>query len=118
MLLILITIIILSACSNTKEKNKEKYNESINNVISLEKDRVQELKLERKDIGIAVFSAGEYIELVYELKSKTISSIYQLDKTNNSYIYLDLNELDNEEEKRLDEILDKELEYIENLGLK
>lgn len=114
-------IIILTGCKSEKEEKKEKYDSSINQVVTLENKRLQKEKiltdtdiLKREDIGIAVYQNGDFIELIYELKpNKQTESLYKKDKSKNYKLF------PNQKIKRGD--VNKELEkidYVENTALK
>lgn len=121
-LIILSTLIImLTGCKSEKEEKKEKYDSSINQVVTLENKRLQKEKiltdtdiLKREDIGIAVYQNGDFIELIYELKpNKQTESLYKKDKSKNYKLF------PNQKIKRGD--VNKELEkidYVENTALK
>lgn len=110
-------IIMLTGCKSEKEEKKEKYDSSINQVVTLENKRLQKEKiltdtdiLKREDIGIAVYQNGDFIELIYELKpNKQTESLYKKDKSKNYKLF------PKQKIKRGD--VNKELEkidYVEN----
>ncbi|WGD70210.2 hypothetical protein P5658_25725 (plasmid) [Bacillus subtilis] len=114
-------IIMLTGCKSEKEEKKEKYDSSINQVVTLENKRLQKEKiltdtdiLKREDIGIAVYQNGDFIELIYELKpNKQTESLYKKDKSKNYKLF------PKQKIKRGD--VNKELEkidYVENTALK
>lgn len=86
----IITVVFLSACQDSyeknKEQNKEKYYSAVDQVIEIENERLKEEnkpKIKRSKTGIIVYEDGEWIHLLYQLKSKEVNSIYQ--KEENSY---------------------------------
>lgn len=90
---ILTILIILSGCKSEKEKNKEKYDSAINQVITLESKRISDIKaLKREEVGIIVYGKGKYIELIYTIKpDNQIESIYKIDQQK-KYKYITVNQ--------------------------
>ncbi|MBQ6446225.1 MAG: hypothetical protein IJJ10_02020 [Bacillus sp. (in: Bacteria)] len=115
-LLVFSIFLVLFGCQNEKAVNKEKYNSAIEQVISLENSKFESKKIElkRKDIGIAVYSQGKYIELMYEIDNKKIESMYEYDSSKK--IYIEYPHTPKHIKKIESEL--KEINYIENLGYK
>ena len=110
---LLLLMVFVSGC-NDKEKNREKYNDSIKQVIELENAKLEELNeenIKRKEIGIIVYSNGNLIELMYHEGNTEINSIYE--KSNDTYSLLPY---DIETKRKIDQA--GEANYIENLGKK
>lgn len=73
-------IVLLVGCSNdekTMRENKEKYDDAINQVITLENKLLQHENilsidevLLREDLGVAVYSDGLYITIFYNIDSQ------------------------------------------------
>lgn len=115
--MLIITVVFLSSCQDSyeknKEQNKEKYDSAVNQVIEIENERLQEEnkpKIKRNKTGIIVYENGKLIQLLYRFKSKEVNSIYQKEK--NSYKVLP------ENDNTFELVDDAEEEYIENLGIK
>lgn len=114
-------IIMLTGCKSEKEEKKEKYDSSINQVVTLENKRLQKEKiltdtdiLKREDIGIAVYQNGDFIELIYELKpNKQTESLYKKDKSKNYKLFPKQKIKRGDVNKEL-----KKIDYVENTALK
>ncbi|WP_026695611.1 hypothetical protein [Peribacillus kribbensis] len=88
-----IMVFFLSSCGDDyeriKEKNKQKYDAAINQVIRMENGRLQEEnqpRILRSKTGIVVYKHGEFIRLLYHISSMEIVSTYQ--KEESFYIHL------------------------------
>ncbi|MGE6631849.1 hypothetical protein [Bacillus sp. NPDC077027] len=86
-----IFLIFITGCQNEKQVNKEKYDSSINQVITLENKKLQSEGilneheiLKREDVSIVVYTNGDYIELIYELKKnkQQKETLYKKEKSN------------------------------------
>ncbi|MGG0655394.1 hypothetical protein [Rummeliibacillus pycnus] len=111
------TFFLLSACNNAdkdNQKSKDKYDTSINQVITLENEKLKKenkMEINREEIGIVVYSDGELINLMYDYNKIKINSIYQ--KKKDEYVLLPNNQTTY---TKIDEAGDSN--YIENLGTK
>jgi len=75
-----VIVIFLAGCTNEEEiekEKREKYDNAINQVVTLENKRLQHEKelsvqdvLLRENLGVAVYSDGHYIELYYNIDSQ------------------------------------------------
>ncbi|WP_042148160.1 cystatin-like fold lipoprotein [Paucisalibacillus sp. EB02] len=113
--IIISSLLLIGGCSED-DRNKEKYDSSINQVVILENKRLQkennlseEEILKREEIGIIVYDSGKYIRLLYKFNSGDI--IYEFDQEKENYkpFHGDLS--------NLDDVFD-EADYVENVGLK
>jgi len=119
-MILLLTSVFLASCN--QELDKERFSDSINQVIELENQELFQMEetnteqfLVREEIAIAVqpVSEGTYIELYYTLNNETQSSIYKL--RNNDYKKMLREEIIADMDSgELDSNLDPSEIYLEN----
>ncbi|MFS0593423.1 hypothetical protein AB1L05_17725 [Cytobacillus horneckiae] len=110
----LFIVLMISGCQNSNEL-KQRFDSAINEVVLLENKNLKtDEKFNRGDFGIAVYSEGKYIELIYDLNNEQVESLYKYNDDEKVYKHYPHTQ-ENLEEAQVD--LEK-LSYTENIGLK